>query len=243
MASMEAARSVEAPSVIAPAPAVVAPAPAVVAPTPVVAAPAPAASRLPAAMAPAAAALTPAATRVRSASGEAAAKAKAAMAPAAAAMAPAAAAAGQKAKAAAAEAKAKLGPAAAAAGAKAAEGGKKILSKLSFERRKKALHTTEKGLALIDAVHPDVKSPALTGRFEAQLAEIGRGTLSLSWRLVMAPPSVLAYVVNHELAHLRHPNHSPAFWAEVERLMPGHAIHRHWLRRQGDELRRRLPSA
>lgn len=71
----------------------------------------------------------------------------------------------------------------------------------------------------------------------------GRGTLSLSWRLVMAPPSVLAYVVNHELAHLRHPNHSPAFWAEVERLMPGHAIHRHWLRRQGDELRRLLPSA
>lgn len=54
-----------------------------------------------------------------------------------------------------------------------------LLARGYIERRKKALHTTEKGLALIDAVHPDVKSPALTGRFEAQLAEIGRGTLPL----------------------------------------------------------------
>lgn len=70
----------------------------------------------------------------------------------------------------------------------------------------------------------------------------GRGTLSLNWRLIMAPPEVLAYVVNHELAHLRHPNHSPAFWAEVERLMPGHDVHRRWLRREGDRLRRVLPA-
>lgn len=70
----------------------------------------------------------------------------------------------------------------------------------------------------------------------------GRGTLSLNWRLIMAPPEVLAYVVNHELAHLAHPNHSPAFWAEVERLMPGHDIHRRWLRREGDVLRHVLPA-
>ena len=55
-----------------------------------------------------------------------------------------------------------------------------LLTRGYIERRKKVLHTTEKGLALIDAVHPDVKSPALTGRFEAQLAEIGRGTLPLA---------------------------------------------------------------
>ena len=69
----------------------------------------------------------------------------------------------------------------------------------------------------------------------------GRGTLSLNWRLIMAPPDVLTYVVNHELAHLTHPNHSPAFWAEVERLMPGHDSHRRWLRRNGDLLRQVLP--
>jgi len=70
----------------------------------------------------------------------------------------------------------------------------------------------------------------------------GRGTLSLSWRLIMAPPDVFAYVVNHELAHLRHPNHSPAFWAEVGRLMPGYETQRRWLRREGDSLRRLLPT-
>ena len=44
------------------------------------------------------------------------------------------------------------------------------------------------------------------------------GALSFSWRLVLAPPAVLAYVVAHEMAHLEHMNHSPAFWAQCEKL-------------------------
>jgi predicted metal-dependent hydrolase len=46
--------------------------------------------------------------------------------------------------------------------------------------------------------------------------------IRFTWRLVKAPPAIVDYVVCHELAHLRHMNHSPAFWAEVERLCPGH---------------------
>ncbi len=60
-----------------------------------------------------------------------------------------------------------------------------------------------------------------------------RGTLSFTWRLVMAPLDVVDYVVVHELAHLRHPNHSAAFWAEVAGMMPDYQTHRDWLKKNG----------
>ena len=56
------------------------------------------------------------------------------------------------------------------------------------------------------------------------------GTLRFNWRLVLATPALLDYVVVHELAHLAVPNHSPAFWFEVERWMPDHREHRAALR-------------
>jgi predicted metal-dependent hydrolase len=49
-----------------------------------------------------------------------------------------------------------------------------------------------------------------------------RREVRLAWRLVKAPPRLVDYVICHELAHLRHMNHSRAFWAEVERQCPGH---------------------
>jgi len=64
------------------------------------------------------------------------------------------------------------------------------------------------------------------------------GDLMFSWRLIMAPPEVLDYVVAHEVAHLAQMNHSPAFWAEVARLMPGYQAPRLWLRAQGSGLHR-----
>lgn len=62
------------------------------------------------------------------------------------------------------------------------------------------------------------------------------GTLSFSWRLVLAPVSVLDYVVVHELAHLDHLDHSPAFWSAVERALPGWRAPHDWLRDHGHEL-------
>lgn len=64
------------------------------------------------------------------------------------------------------------------------------------------------------------------------------GDLMFSWRLVLAPPRVLDYVVAHEVGHLAEMNHSPAFWAVVERLCPGHEEPRDWLRREGAGLHR-----
>ena len=52
----------------------------------------------------------------------------------------------------------------------------------------------------------------------------------------MAPPGVLNYVVAHEVAHLAQMNHSPQFWAVVERLYPNHANYRNWLKDHGEEL-------
>ncbi len=63
-----------------------------------------------------------------------------------------------------------------------------------------------------------------------------RGDLMFSWRLVMAPPEVLDYVAAHEVAHLLHMDHSPRFWAAVERLVPDYATHRAWLRTDGATL-------
>lgn len=60
-----------------------------------------------------------------------------------------------------------------------------------------------------------------------------RDTLSFTWRLVMAPLEVVDYVVIHELAHLRHPNHSAAFWAEVAGMMPDYKRQRDWLKKNG----------
>lgn len=67
------------------------------------------------------------------------------------------------------------------------------------------------------------------------------GTVSLSWRLLMAPAEVFRYVVIHELCHLPHPDHSPRFWALVARQMPDYLIHRDWLKKHGASLHRWLP--
>jgi len=62
------------------------------------------------------------------------------------------------------------------------------------------------------------------------------GALMYSWRLIMAPPAVLEYVAAHEVAHMLEMNHSPRFWAVVERLFPQWQVERAWLKREGHAL-------
>ncbi|MEW5992436.1 MAG: SprT family zinc-dependent metalloprotease [Chloroflexota bacterium] len=63
-----------------------------------------------------------------------------------------------------------------------------------------------------------------------------KGTLSFSWRLVLAPPEALETVAVHELAHLRVFGHGPKFWALVAGRRPDHATWRRWLRAHSHEL-------
>lgn len=63
-------------------------------------------------------------------------------------------------------------------------------------------------------------------------------SLSFSWRLILAPASVLTYVAAHEVAHLREMNHSPAFWALVRQMVGDVDTPQEWLRQHGMELHR-----
>jgi predicted metal-dependent hydrolase len=63
-----------------------------------------------------------------------------------------------------------------------------------------------------------------------------RGGLNFSWRLILAPPAILDYVVIHELAHLRELNHSPRFWAILAEHCPEYPLHQAWLKEHGASL-------
>jgi hypothetical protein len=59
------------------------------------------------------------------------------------------------------------------------------------------------------------------------------GRLNFHWKCMMAPATVLDYIVVHELAHLRYPNHTAAFWNEVDKVMPDYRDRKEWLRVNG----------
>jgi predicted metal-dependent hydrolase len=61
-------------------------------------------------------------------------------------------------------------------------------------------------------------------------------SIRYSWRVIMAPPAVADYLAAHEVAHLVHADHSPAYWAVVARLVGDHRPHRRWLREHGAAL-------
>lgn len=64
------------------------------------------------------------------------------------------------------------------------------------------------------------------------------GVLSFSWRLILAPSSVLDYLAAHEVAHLIEMNHSTRFWRLVDRICPDHAAAKAWLDANGADLHR-----
>lgn len=57
--------------------------------------------------------------------------------------------------------------------------------------------------------------------------------LCFHWKCMMLPLNILDYVVVHELAHIKYPNHSSEFWNEVDKIMPDYQKHKDWLRYNG----------
>lgn len=64
----------------------------------------------------------------------------------------------------------------------------------------------------------------------------GKNTISINWRLVLAPPEVLDYVIIHELAHIAEKNHSPRFWKWVASFDLEFKSHKKWLKDNGFRL-------
>ena len=60
-----------------------------------------------------------------------------------------------------------------------------------------------------------------------------RGDLRFAWRLVMAPPPIIDYIVVHELVHLHYRNHSKRFWGKVKSILPDFRQRETWLEENG----------
>lgn len=59
------------------------------------------------------------------------------------------------------------------------------------------------------------------------------GRITYNWKIIVAPPQIVDYVVVHELCHLLELNHSPAYWDLVRRVMPDYRDAKKWLRENG----------
>ena len=67
----------------------------------------------------------------------------------------------------------------------------------------------------------------------------GKNRLNFSWRLILAPPAAVDYVIFHELCHIRCHNHSGEFWALVESCFPDYRMARQQLQEVSRQLARR----
>ena len=54
--------------------------------------------------------------------------------------------------------------------------------------------------------------------------------LNFHWKCIMAPVSVLDYIITHEMVRLKFPNHSDKFWNELDKKMPNFREHENWLK-------------
>jgi predicted metal-dependent hydrolase len=79
----------------------------------------------------------------------------------------------------------------------------------------------------------ELRSLSIRGQRTRRASCSPSGAMSFNWRLLLAPEPVLHTVVWHEVCHLDVADHSPRFWALLERRRPDYREHQRWLRRYG----------
>jgi predicted metal-dependent hydrolase len=104
---------------------------------------------------------------------------------------------------------------------------------LKREARKDITALAAKHAAAIDRRIAAIRFKDTSSRWGSCTAS---GTLSFSWRIMMAPRPVIDYLVAHEVAHLQEMNHGPHFWALCRRLCPDTDRCRAWLKKNGNAL-------
>jgi hypothetical protein len=63
-----------------------------------------------------------------------------------------------------------------------------------------------------------------------------KGSLAFHWKCLMAPPTIIDYIVVHELCHFHHLDHTEAFWNEVDKVMSTYSERKEWLKINGAAL-------
>lgn len=80
-----------------------------------------------------------------------------------------------------------------------------------------------------DIVGVTVNSVSIKSRKSQWGSCDSNGDITFSWRLVMARPEAIDYVVIHELCHRKHMDHSRDFWNQVQKYMPDFKVQKQWL--------------
>jgi len=114
------------------------------------------------------------------------------------------------------------------------DAGLDALARRALQRR--ALqHFEERGAHFAQQIGRPLPRLALSSA-RTRWGSCSKASIRLNWRLIHLPPHLVDYVVAHELAHLAEMNHSPRFWAEVERIYPDWRAARAELKRSGREI-------
>ncbi len=113
--------------------------------------------------------------------------------------------------------------------------GRRVADYLKREARRDLEHAVARHAAALDVKPRRIALRDTTSRWGSCSSA---GALNFSWRLILAPPFVLDYLAAHEVAHFRHMNHSPLFWALTRRLFPDTDRAEAWLKAHGSSLHR-----